>query len=196
MLHNEKEAAKEEAGGAKAHANEVSCRSFASSARVMNTTEALTQIEEQRSAAIAEVAKKDELKCQKEDNPRRTAFFKCAQRVAKHFSDLQTKAQKKAEKELKEHLNREEREAAKVAKAAKAVEKVAAKQAEREQKARAKAEKAALDAATKGHKGVSSRGKGKQSAMTRRMRSMIKAHLRSQTLHLSAAALACPNPVL
>jgi hypothetical protein len=116
----------------------------------MNTTEALTQIGEQRSAAIAKVAKKDELKQQKEDNTRRTTFFRCTQQVAKHFSDLQTKAQKQAEKELKEHLNREEREVEKVAKVA---EKVAAKQAEREQKAHAKAEKAALDAATKGHKG-------------------------------------------
>jgi hypothetical protein len=124
----------------------------------MNTTKALTQIEEQRSAAIAKVAKKHELKWQKEDNTRRTTFFRCTQQVAKHFSDLQTKAQKWAEKELKEHLNHEEREAAKVAKVA---EKVVAKQAEHKQKACTKAEKAALDAATKGHKGVSSRGKRK-----------------------------------
>ena len=88
MLRNEKETAQAAADSAKAHAAivgrkytqlqqqiharedapEVSRRSFATTARIMNTTEALDRIEAEKAAAIAEATKKDELKHQKEDN--------------------------------------------------------------------------------------------------------------------------------
>ncbi|KAF9516146.1 hypothetical protein BS47DRAFT_1391047 [Hydnum rufescens UP504] len=116
--------------------------------------EALNQIEAEKAATVADAIKNDKLKWQKEDNVRKVAFFKCTQRVAKHFNDLQIKAQKQAKMEP----CNQEKEAAKAAKAA---EKVAAKEAEHKQKAQAKAEKAVLDAATKGHKEATSRGKRK-----------------------------------
>ncbi|KAF9506289.1 hypothetical protein BS47DRAFT_1399636 [Hydnum rufescens UP504] len=154
-LHDEKEAAEADAGRARAHASivgrkytqlqqeilarecapEASHKSFATTARVMNTAEALNQIE--------------------------AAFFKCVQRVAKHFHNLQARAEKQIEREQKEQLTQEARAAARAAKAVKAAEKAAAREAEQEWKALAKAKKAALTAASKGHKGTMSRGKRK-----------------------------------
>jgi DDE superfamily endonuclease len=87
-LCDEKEAAKADADRARAHAAIVghkytqlqqdilarertpkaSRKSFATTAHIMNTAEALNQIEVEKAMAIADTAKKDELKQEKEDN--------------------------------------------------------------------------------------------------------------------------------
>jgi DDE superfamily endonuclease len=177
-LHDQKEAAEAHAASARAHAAivghkyaqlqrqinmkenapETSCKSFATTAHIMNTTQALDQILEEHLISIVEAAKKENLWCQKPENAQKgwdeklqKLYQKCAKTVTKHFGDLDARAEKAAEWEWKTHTARETREA-----------KAAAKELKQQGKAWEKAEKAGLAAATRGFKKASSTRKRKE----------------------------------